>query len=81
MIKVEVCRNCKMQICDFGQGIDIYEEFKQYEELLIEKGIEFNLKECECLGQCKGPVVKVNGKIYTKVDEDKVESILNELLE
>jgi len=51
-----------------------------YEELFLEKNIVFDVKECGCLGKCKGPVVKINGKIYTKVDADKVEEILNELI-
>jgi NADH:ubiquinone oxidoreductase subunit E len=75
-----VCRNCKIGTCGLGQGVDIFEEIKQYEELLIEKGMEFSITECGCLGLCKGPVVRVNGRTYTEVDEDKVETILNELL-
>ena len=80
MIKVEVCSNCLTEKCDLGKGIGIFEEFKQYEELFIEKEIEFSLTKCECLGKCNGPVVRVNGNIYTEVDEDKVESILNRLI-
>lgn len=77
---VEVCSNCKTRICDFNRGINIYEEFRQYGELFCEQEIEFNLSECECLGVCTGPVVRINGEIYTEVDADKVESILNELM-
>ena len=62
-------------------GIDIFEEFRYYKELFIEREIDFSLTECSCLGKCKGPVVKVNGRIYIEVDEDKVEKILNGLLE
>ncbi len=80
MIKVEVCSHCKTQACDLGKGVDIFEEFKQYEELLSEKEIELDIKECSCLGHCKGPVVRVNGEIYTEVDSDKVEAILNQMI-
>lgn len=80
MIKVEVCSHCKTQSCNINKGVDIFEELKKYEELFIEKNIEFSLKECCCLEKCKGPVVKVNEKIYTEVDADKVEEILNSLI-
>ncbi|ABW18615.1 NAD(P)H-dependent oxidoreductase subunit E [Alkaliphilus oremlandii] len=80
VIKVEVCSHCKSQSCNINKGVDIFEELKMYEELFLEKNIVFDVKECGCLGKCKGPVVKINGKIYTKVDADKVEEILNELI-
>ncbi|WP_202708624.1 (2Fe-2S) ferredoxin domain-containing protein [Sporosalibacterium faouarense] len=80
MIKVEVCSHCKTQTCGIDKGINIYEEFKIYEELLKEKSIEFEVKECRCLGKCRGPVVKVNGKVYTQTNAEKVEEILNWLI-
>lgn len=81
MIIVEVCSHCKKKACGLEKGVDIYEALKSYESILKEKQIEFIVKECGCLGGCKGPVVKVNEKIYTEVNIYTVQRIINGLLE
>lgn len=79
-INVEVCSHCKTQTYGSEREFNVYEEFKRYEDL-FKKDIEVNINECDCLGLCKGPVVRVNGKNYGEVNSDKVvETILNELL-
>ena len=80
MILIEVCSHCKNSACGLEKGVDIYEIFKAFEDLLNENQIEFIVNECGCLGGCKGPVVRVNDKIYTEVNGDTVQQIIIELI-
>lgn len=80
MLDIKVCKHCRKLNNGIEEDYDIYNEFKQYVGLFREKRIDYNLEETECLGVCKGPVVKINEEVYIEVTPDKIEEILNKIL-
>lgn len=80
MITISVCIQCKAKgCCDYKDGIELYEFFKDYITEYLEDEVEINLNTCNCMKICKGPVVKVQNRVYTNVDKRKALEIIKDL--
>ncbi|NBG88831.1 NAD(P)H-dependent oxidoreductase subunit E [Isachenkonia alkalipeptolytica] len=75
MMKVEICEHCAGEEME-----EVIQGFKDFEEALKEKSMTLNVEKTGCLGSCQGPVVRVNGKVYTEVHPNEVEGIVSEVL-
>ncbi len=78
-IDIEVCFGGGCCISGSGKIIkEIEKIFGIKEGDMASKKIR--LRKMSCVGMCdEGPVVKINGKIYTKVDKNKLEKIIAEV--
>lgn len=78
-VVVEVCRGTS---CYIANGADLLEEIKKITNCEIggysEDGI-YHIQYVECLGHCEtAPNILVNGRLYTSVTKETVNSILKE---
>lgn len=81
MITVRVCINCQSKTCcDYKDGIGLYEFLKEYITEYFQEDIEIKLEQCKCTGICKGPVIKVNNRVYTNVDKRQALQILKDII-
>lgn len=78
---IEICMGTACYVLGADKSLKKFENklgIKLGEQTLDNK---FSLKQSRCLGCCGlAPVVSINGKIYGKVTEDKVDEILDELV-
>lgn len=88
LIKIEKQPPLLIQVCS-GANCAVKSSFRVIEEiekqLHIKSGDDFNpkvkLEVISCLGQCgSGPVVIVNGKVFTKVLPKSIKSMLDSCL-
>lgn len=79
-LRIEVCRGTS---CCIAGGIDILARIKELTGCSVGECSEdgrYEVAYCECLGHCEtAPNLLVNGKLYTSVTEDMVESIVKEV--
>lgn len=76
-----IIRICDSISCHLNQADSVLKAVKSFLNLESHQTTEdkkFTLEVVECLGHCgEGPVMMVNNKIYTKINENKALEILN----
>lgn len=79
-LRIEVCRGTS---CYIAGGTDILAKIKELTGCSVGECSEdgrYEVAYCECLGRCEtAPNLLVNGKLYTSVTEEMVESIVKEV--
>jgi NADH-quinone oxidoreductase subunit E len=79
-----IIRICDSISCHLSQSESVLNAVKSFLELeshQTTKDKKFTLEVVECLGHCgEGPVMMVNNKIYTEVNENKALEILRECI-
>ena len=82
MIHIDVCMGCKSEgCCKLESGIELYEFIKSYIlEFIDWEEVEINLTTCKCVEICNGPIVKINGQVYTNVDKNKALDIIKNII-
>lgn len=78
-----VIQVCSGTNCAVNSGFEIIKEIENYFKIKV--GDEFNpkvkLETISCLGHCgEGPVVMINGKVFTQVTRSSVYGIIEEYL-
>ncbi len=78
-----IIKVCSGANCAQNSSFSIIREIENY--LKIKAGDEFNsnikLEEISCLGQCgEGPIMDINGEVYTNVTKSSVHVILEKWL-
>ncbi len=80
-----VIRVCMAGCCKDNGGGDLLAKIK--DKLGIDQDKEYSsdgkyeAEESDCLWQCKQPpVISVNGKIYTEMNDEKLDKVLNEIM-
>ena len=75
-----IIRLCKSPVCRMVGSYDVLDSLKN--KLNIETGETtgdqlFTVELSECLGQCdKAPVLMMNEKVYTEMDESRVDNLI-----
>lgn len=78
-----IIRLCKSPVCRMVRSYDILEYLTN--KLNIETGETtgdqlFTVELSECLGQCdKAPVLMMNDKVYTEMDESRVDNLIKSI--
>ena len=78
---IQVCRGVP---CHVVAGINVLKVIEKelgikIDETTVDK--KFSLEYTSCLGLCdKGPVMRVNDKVYTNLTENKIRAILTEYM-
>ncbi|MFW5687146.1 MAG: NADH-quinone oxidoreductase subunit NuoE [Halanaerobium sp.] len=79
-----IIRICDSISCHLNQSNSVLKAVKSFLDLESHQTTEdkkFTLEVVECLGQCgEGPVMMVNNKIYTEINENKALEILNDCM-
>ena len=79
-----IVRICDSISCHLNQSNAVLKAVKSFLDLESHQTTEdkkFTLEIVECLGHCgEGPVMMVNDKIYTKINENKAIEILNDCM-
>lgn len=79
-----IIRICDSISCHLNQSNTVLKAVKSFLDLENHQTTEdkkFTLEVVECLGHCgEGPVMMVNDKIYTKINENKALEILNDCM-
>lgn len=79
-----IVRICDSISCHLNQSNSVLRAVKSFLDLESNQTTEdkkFTLEVVECLGHCsEGPVMMINNKVYTKINENKALEILNDLL-
>ena len=79
-----IIRICDSISCHLNQSNSVLKAVKSFLDLENHQTTEdkkFTLEVVECLGHCgEGPVMMVNNKIYTKINENSAIDILNECM-
>lgn len=79
LITVEVCDSANCQTKNSSKIIEGVENFFKVKSGDFNRNIRF--KRMSCLGRClEGPIVKINGQIYTKMTADKIIHLIQEKL-
>ncbi len=77
----KLVRVCVSPVCSSLGSAGILEAFREKLSLIpgqATPGGEISLETCQCLGRCgKAPSMMVNKTIYTNVDGDKLQQILD----
>jgi NADH-quinone oxidoreductase subunit E len=77
-----IIRICDSISCHLNQSNQVLEALKSFLDLKnhqTTKDKKFTLEVVECLGHCgEGPVMMVNNKIYTKINENRAIEILKD---
>lgn len=77
-----IIRICDSISCHLNQSNSVLNAVKSFlglENHQTTKDKKFTLEVVECLGHCgEGPVMMVNNKMYTKVNENRALEILND---
>lgn len=74
-MEVQICEHCAGK-----EKEEIMRGFKDCQEQLEKKGQSLKLEKAGCLGTCRGPVVRVEGKVYSEVRREQIEAIVSEAL-
>ncbi|WP_432666069.1 hypothetical protein R9X47_07110 [Wukongibacter baidiensis] len=81
MISIEVCIGCNSKkCCSYKKGIELYEFLKDDTTKLINVDIEISMKKCSCKEECNGPIVRIDGSVYTNVDKAKALNIIKRIV-
>ncbi|MFP4021260.1 MAG: NADH-quinone oxidoreductase subunit NuoE [Halanaerobium sp.] len=79
-----IIRICDSISCHLNQSNAVLKAVKSFLDLENHQTTEdkkFTLEVVECLGHCgEGPVMMVNDKIYTEINENKALEILNDCM-
>ncbi|MFW5736788.1 MAG: NADH-quinone oxidoreductase subunit NuoE [Halanaerobium sp.] len=79
-----IIRICDSISCHLNQSNSVLKAVKSFLDLESHQTTEdkkFTLEVVECLGHCgEGPVMMVNNKIYTEINENKALEILNDCM-
>lgn len=79
-----IIRICDSISCHLNQSNAVLKAVKSYLDLESHQTTEdkkFTLEVVECLGHCgEGPVMMVNNKIYTEINENRALEILNDCM-
>ncbi len=79
LLTLEICDGANCQIKDSDNIIKNVETF--FKIKVDSFNNQFVLKRMSCVGRClEGPVVKINGTIYTKMTTDKVIELIQNYL-
>ncbi|HHE45805.1 MAG TPA: hypothetical protein ENL05_00420 [Candidatus Moranbacteria bacterium] len=76
-----VIKICSGANCALNNSFQTIKEVENYFKIKADRedNPEVKLETVSCLGRCgEGPVMMVNGKVYTKVTKDKIYEILKE---
>ena len=79
-VRIEVCRGTS---CYIAEGVDLLKKLEELTGCEIggtsEDG-KYQIEYCECLGHCEtAPNLIVNGRLYTSVTVDSIETIIKEV--
>ena len=78
-----IIRICKSPVCNMISGKSMIEVIENMLEIKMggtTSDMLFTLEPSECLGHCaQAPVMMINNKMYTDLNEDKIIEILEEI--
>lgn len=78
-----IIRLCKSPVCRMIGSFDALASLKKHLNIDLGETTKdglFSLEPSECLGQCdKAPVLMVNEKVYTEMDDYKISNLLRSL--
>ena len=79
-VRIEVCRGTS---CYIAGGTDLLAEIRRLTGCAVGERSEdgrYQVEYCECLGRCEtAPNIVVNGRLYTSVTKESLESIIKEV--
>src|SRR6056297_443587 len=78
-----IIRICKSPVCDMISGRSLIEVIERFLDIRMggtTSDMLFTLEPSECLGHCaQAPVMMINDKMYTDLNEDKIIEILEKI--